>query len=71
MELPKAIITDAGGKITVKYDLGVDLDADLKKSVSIGVFIEVDKSEVINEAIKKLLASGKIPDWLKKLLGVG
>lgn len=67
----KPEIVKQDGKIVVKYGMNVDLDGDGTSSVKAGAFIELSEKEAANELIKKALASGKLPDWLKNLLGLG
>ena len=70
VELKPEIIKQ-DGKIIVKYSANIDLDGDAVSSLKAGAFIEVTEKEVANEIIKKALSSGKVPDWLKNLLGLG
>lgn len=67
--IPKPVITNENGKMQVKYAVGVDTDGDGKMAVSINLVLEVDQKEVAEEAIKKVLASTSLPQWLKDLIG--
>jgi len=67
----KPEIVKQDGKIIVKYGVNIDLDNDGVSSIKAGAFIELTEKEAANELIKKAIASGKLPDWLKNLLGVG
>lgn len=60
--------SDVDGKVQAKYSVGLDSDADGKSAISVGVVVELDKVEAMDEAAQKLIASDKVPQWLKDLL---
>lgn len=66
MKLPE--IKTENGVTSASIDLGADLDHDGKDSISVALVIKCDQKESIDEAIKKVLASANLPEWLKNLL---
>ncbi len=62
-------ITTENGKTTLKFDLGLDIDQDGQKSLSAGLFIELDHKEAASEAVKKILENASVPQVIKDLLG--
>jgi len=67
--LPTPVITNENGKMQMKYAIGVDTDKDGQMALSVNLVLELDQKEVAEEAVKKLLATSNIPQWLKDLLG--
>lgn len=68
--MAQPVITNQEGKFQLKYDIGLDSDADGAKALSVAVVIEADQKEVIDELLKKVMAGKEIPAWLKSILGM-
>lgn len=65
MKAPEIIETEE--KIMAKYSYDLDKDADGVSSVSAGVYVELNKKEALDEAVKAIIESSA-PQWLKDLI---